>query len=158
MNLSPLPITCEATIPESYLDSMGHMNVMWYTHLFGKATGSIFKLVGMDRAYFQAHEAGSFALAQFFRYRKEVRVGEHVTLRSRMVARSERQFHVLHFMTKEDDHVLAATGEFLAAHIDMRTRRTSPFAPPVSENLDRLIAQHAALDWDPPLSGAIQVR
>src|SRR4051794_20333615 len=26
MNLAPLPITAEATIPESYLDAMGHMN------------------------------------------------------------------------------------------------------------------------------------
>ena len=158
MNLAPLPITCEATIPESYLDSMGHMNVMWYTHLFGRAACGLFELVGMDRVYFKEGRFGSFALAQFFRYKKEVRVGEHVTLRTRLLARSDKQLHVMHFMIKGDDHVLAATGEFLAAHIDMRTRRTSPFAPPVSENLDRLIAQHAALDWDPPLSGAIQVR
>ena len=158
MNLAPLPITYEATIPESYLDSMGHMNVMWYTHLFGKATCGLFHLVGMNRQYFQDNHAGSFALAQFFRYRKEVRVHEHVTLRSRLVARSEKQFHVIHFMTKGDEHVLAATGEFLAAHIDMQTRRTSPFAPNIAENLDRLLAQHSALDWDAPISGAIEIR
>jgi len=157
MNLDPLPITCEATIPESYLDSMGHMNVMWYTHLFGKATCGLFKLLGMDDAYFRASGAGSFALAQFFRYRKEVRVGEHVTLRSRLLGRSDKQFHVISFMTKEGGQ-LAATGEFLAAHIDMQTRRTSPFAPHILQNLDRLLAEHSALDWDPPVSGAIQVR
>ena len=158
MNLALLPITHEATIPESYLDMMGHMNVMWYTHLFGQATCGLFTLAGMDNAYFQAHHAGSFALAQFFRYRKEVCAGERVTLRSRLLERSEKQFHVMHFMTKGDDHVLAATGEFLAAHIDMSTRRTSPFAPHIAQNLDRLIAQHSALDWDAPISGAIKVR
>lgn len=158
MNLALLPITHEATIPESYLDMMGHMNVMWYTHLFGRATCGLFKLVGMDDAYFQAHHAGSFALAQLFRYRKEVCAGEHVTLRSRLLERSAKQFHVIHFMTKGDDHLLAATGEFLAAHIDMSTRRTSPFAPPIAQNLDRIIAQHCALDWDAPISGAIKVR
>jgi len=157
MNLDPLPITYEATIPESYLDMMGHMNVMWYTHLFGKATCGLFKLLGMDDAYFRSHGAGSFALAQFFRYRKEVRAHEHVRLRSRLLARSDKQFHVIHFMTK-DETVLAATGEFLAAHIDMQTRRTSPFAPNIAQNIDRLIAEHAALGWDAPVSGAIQVR
>lgn len=157
MNLDPLPITYEGTIPESYLDDMGHMNVMWYTHLFGQATWSLFKLLGMDDEYFRAHHSGSFALAQFFRYRKEVRAGEHVTLRSRLLGRSEKQFHVMSFMTKRDGQ-LAATGEFLAAHIDMQTRRTSSFAPHIALNLDRLLAEHAALGWEAPVSGAIQVR
>ena len=157
MNLAPLPITHEGTIPESYLDLMGHMNVMWYTHLFGQATCGLFNLAGMDRDYFAAHHAGSFALAQFFRYHKEVRAGEHVTLRSRLLGRSERQFHVIHFMIKGSEQ-LAATGEFLAAHIDMHTRRTSPLAPHITQNLDRLIAEHSALDWDAPVSGAIQLR
>jgi len=155
MNLAPLPITFEATIPESYLDSMGHMNVMWYTYLFGRATGGLFKLLGMNRDYFQSHQAGSFALAQYFSYRKEVRVGEHVTLHSRLLGRSEKKFHIMHFMTKAEGHVLAATGEFLGAHIDMTTRRTSPFAPEIAENLDRLIAEHAALGWDAPVCGAM---
>jgi acyl-CoA thioester hydrolase len=158
MNLALLPITLSTTIPESYQDSMGHMNVMWYTHLFGKAASGLFKLAGMDRAYFESQQAGSFALAQFFRYRKEVRVGDRVTIRTRLLARSERQFHIIHFMTKGDDDVLAATGEFLAAHIDMSTRRTAAFPPDIAANIDRLIAEHSALDWDPPLSGAIQVR
>jgi acyl-CoA thioester hydrolase len=157
MNLASLPITFEQTIPESYLDSMGHMNVMWYTSLFAHATGGVFKLVGMDRTYFQTHQTGSFALAQFFSYRKEVRVGEHVTLRSRLLGRSEKKFHLMHFMTKGEGHVLAATGEFLGAHIDMNTRRTSPFAPHIAENLDRLIAEHAALAWEAQVSGAMHV-
>jgi acyl-CoA thioester hydrolase len=157
MNLLPLPITHEATIPESYLDSMGHMNVMWYTHLFGCATVGLFKLVGMDRNYFQSNQMGSFALAQHFNYRKEVRVGEQVVLRSRMLGRSERKFHVMHFMVKHDGHVLAATGEFLGAHIDMRVRRTAPFLPQVAEPIDRMVAEHAALGWDAPVCGAMQV-
>ena len=103
MDLSQLPVTYEATIPESYLDAMGHMNVMWYTHLFGRATGGMFSLLGLDKDYFISHNSGSFALSQFFSYRKEVRVGEHVRLRSRMVGRSERKLHFIHFMTKGEE-------------------------------------------------------
>ena len=157
MNLAPLPITHEATIPESYLDSMGHMNVMWYTHLFGCATVGLFKLVGMDREYFKTNHTGSFALAQHFSYRKEVRVGEHVVLRSRMLGRSERKFHVMHFMVKKDGHVLAATGEFLGAHIDMHVRRTSAFQPEVADAIDRMVAEHAALSWEAPVCGSLHV-
>jgi len=158
MNLAKLPITHAATIPESYLDMMGHMNVMWYTHLFGCATCGLFDLLGMDRAYFEDGQFGSFALAQFFRYKREVRAGEHVTIRSRLLGRSDKQFHVIHFMTKGPDDILAATGEFLAAHIDMTTRRTATFALQIAANLDRMLGDHLALDWDAPVSGAIQVR
>ena len=112
----------------------------------------------MNRDYFQSQHAGSFALAQFFRYYKEVHAGEDITIRSRILARSERQFQVIHFMTKGPEDLLAATCEFLAAHIDMRTRRTSPFAAQIAQNIDRLIAEQSRLDWDPPVSGAMQVR
>src|SRR3954453_23479244 len=156
MNLAPLPVTFNATIPETYLDSMGHMNVMWYTHLFSKSMGGLFKLIGIDREYFEAHQTGSSALAQHFVYRKEIRVGEHVTLRCRVLGRSEKRLHVMNFMTKENE-VRAATGEFVGAHIDMRTRRTAPFAPHIAKNIDRLIAEHSALDWNAPVCGALHV-
>lgn len=157
MNLSSLPITHEATIPESYLDMMGHMNVMWYTHLFAKATVGLFLLMKMDRAYFEEFHSGSFALSQFFNYRNEVRVGERVVLRSRILARSEKKFHSMHFMTKGDTDILAATDEFLGIHIDMKTRRSSPFAPHIAEQIDRLIREHNSVGWDAPLSGAMKV-
>ncbi len=157
MDLTTLPITHQATIPESYLDMMGHMNVMWYTHLFAQATGGVFQLLGMNREYFTTRYAGCFALTQHFRYLAEVRVGESVTLRTRLVARSVRKFHLVHFMSKNEAGTLACTGEFLGAHIDMTTRRTAPFPFDIAAKLDRLISQHNALSWEVPLCGAIRV-
>ncbi len=62
MDLTALPITHRAVIPETYLDEMGHMNVMWYTHLFSLGAWGLFQLVGLNREYFEANQAGSFAL------------------------------------------------------------------------------------------------
>jgi acyl-CoA thioester hydrolase len=155
MDLSVLPITLQTVIPEDYIDLMGHMNVMWYTHLFAKATGTLFQRVGLNRAYFQANQAGTFALKQLFNYLAEVRVGEEVTIRTRVLGRSPKKLHMIHFMTKGEPEVLASTNEFLAAHIDMALRRTSRFPPAIAEAIDRLVAEHAALGWEPPLSGAM---
>lgn len=157
MKLTDLPITHQATIPESYIDSMGHMNVMWYTSLFGKAMGGIFNIIGLNKEYYLAHHCGAFALQQFFDYRKEVRVGEAVTIRSRVLGRSDKRLHIMHFMAKGDSHVLACTCEVICAHIDMNIRRTSPFKPELAESIDRIIAEHAALNWDAPVSGAMKV-
>ena len=51
--------------------------------------------------------------------------------------------------------ILAATGEFLGAHIDMQSRRTSPFAPQIAERIDRLIVQRHKSHQGPPQDGPV---
>ena len=125
MDLSSLPVTHRAVVPEAYLDEMGHMNVMWYTHLFSEGAWGLFQLVGLTAEHFKAHRAGSFALAQHFRYLKEVRLGQHVTLRGRVLGRSAKRWHTIHFMTIDESDVLAATAEAISTYVDMTVRRSA---------------------------------
>src|SRR4051812_22801694 len=96
--LQALPVTQRALIPESYLDEMGHMNVMWYTHLFSNATGGIFDRIGLTDVYCEANRAGAFALEQHIRYLKEVRAGDRVTVRTRLLGRTAKRMHFMHFL------------------------------------------------------------
>jgi acyl-CoA thioester hydrolase len=73
VDLSPLPISHRATILEDYIDEMGHMNVMWYTHFFDRATMAFFESFGMGLAYFEGENAGAFALEKHTRYLAEAR-------------------------------------------------------------------------------------
>jgi acyl-CoA thioesterase FadM len=156
MDLSKLPIMHRTVIPEDYIDAMGHMNVMWYTHLFGKATVTLFQHLGMDRDYFQSGRGGTFALKQLFNYLVEVRFGEEIAIRSRVLGRSAKRLHVMHFMSKGEPEVLTTTNEFLCTHVDLKIRRSSPFPEPIAAAIDRLAAEHAAVGWDPPVSGVMQ--
>lgn len=157
MNLLPLPVTHRAEIPEAYLDEMGHMNVMWYTHLFSEAAWGLFQLVGLTREHFTTHRTGSFALAQHFRYLKEVRAGQHVTLRSRVLGRSAKRWHTMQFMTIDELDVLAATAEGVGTYVDMTVRRSTPMPPAITDAIDRLLAEHAKLDWEAPVCGTMTV-
>jgi acyl-CoA thioester hydrolase len=157
MDFMQLPIMHRATIPESYLDDMGHMNVMWYTYLFGQATGGLFDLIGLTDEYFATNQAGSFALEQRFRYLAEVRVGQSVTIRSRLLGHSTKLLHAIHVMTKDEGQVVAATGEFVGAHMDMRVRRTSPFPPQILESLDRLVAEHNQMEANPKIRWTMKI-
>jgi acyl-CoA thioester hydrolase len=156
MDLSPLPITHQAVIPEDYLDEMGHMNVMWYTHLFSLGAWGLFQMVGLTRSYFEAHNTGSFALEQHFRYVKEVRVGQHVTIRSRVLGRTAKRWHTLHFMTIDELNTLAATCEVVQAHMDMTVRRMSPMPPTITTAIDRFLADHSRLEWAAPVCGMMR--
>jgi acyl-CoA thioesterase FadM len=157
MDWNCLPITLQAQIPELYLDEMGHMNVMWYGHLFSKATGRLFKLIGLNREYCEKNQAGTFALEQHVRYLVEVRVGQHVTIRSQLLGRSAKIYHFMNYMIKDEGEVLAATGEFVGAHVDMSTRRTSPLPPQIATAFDRLLAEHSRLPWAAPVCGVMGV-
>lgn len=140
-------------VAEEWIDSMGHMNVMWYTYLFSHGTMAFFRSLGLTKEYFVANQAGSFVLEQHVRYLSEVRVGESVSVRVRALGRSERRLHVLGMLVKEDSGVLAATYEGVTAHIDMTQRRTSPYAESIRQAYDEVLAKHQALDWDPPVNG-----
>ncbi len=151
-----LPTTHATIIPEEYLDAMGHMNVMWYTHLFSVATGGLFQIVGMDWERLEKLHGGTFALESHIRYLSEVRLGQTVEIHSRLVGRSEKRFHAMHFMTNRDKQDVSATFEFVGAYIDLRNRRMAAIPPQVTQNLDALICEHSELDWPAPTCGVMR--
>ncbi|MCI0705730.1 MAG: thioesterase family protein [Planctomycetia bacterium] len=157
MDLSALPITYRAVIPDAYLDEMGHMNVMWYTHLFSMGAWGLFQMVGITLEYFKANNAGSFALEQHFTYLKEVRVGQHITIRSRVLGRTAKRLHSMHFMTIDELDVLAATVESVNTHVDLKVRRSSSMPPHITEAIDRLLTEHTRLSWAAPVCGSMKV-
>ena len=158
MDYSTLPITYQNTIPEEHIDVMGHMNVMWYTHMFDEAVYELWRLVGVGLEYNKNSSTGSFALEQHIRYLVEVRLGDSITIRSRALGFSAKTFHFIKFMTRDKDNVLAATGEFVGVHIDMDTRRSMPFPQESLLQLEALVSEHQKLDWEAPVCGVMGVR
>jgi len=148
-----LPATHRATIPQSYLDQMRHMNVMWYSHLFSQAMNGVFEMIGLDFSKMDETHSGTFALEGHIRYLAEVHVGHDVTIHSRLIGRSEKRFYVMHFMVNETRDNIASTFENLGTHVDMRTRRTAPLPAEVAEKFDSVLAQHTRLAWEAPVCG-----
>jgi hypothetical protein len=52
--------------------------------------------------------------------------------------------------------VLSAVFESLGSFADLTTRRTAPFPDEIAQKIDAMLTLHQALDWQPPLSGALQ--
>lgn len=146
-----------AILPE-YIDIMGHMNVMYYIHIFDKATRNFFGSFGLSPEYVRATNMGSFALEQHIRYLTEVSEGQEVTVYSRALARSRKTFHFMHFMVRDEDGVLAATSELVSAYANLTERRVASYPPEFSAGIDRHLAQHTQLDWEAPVCGVMGVR
>jgi acyl-CoA thioester hydrolase len=78
-------------------------------------------------------------------------------IRSRLLGHSNKLLHAMHIMLKDESQVVAATGEFIGAHIDMRIRRTSPFPPEIIQSMDKLVAEHGRLELDPKVRPSMTV-
>lgn len=154
--LNALPVYYRKTIPDDYLDVMGHMNIRWYMTLFDEAAWHFFNSFGMDRQYYEASNNGAFALKQFIRYLAEVHAGETVAVRTRVLGRSAKRIHFMHFLINETTGKLATTMESLGSHADLAARRTSPFPDSIAAVLDTMIAEQDQLGWAAPLCGVIQ--
>jgi acyl-CoA thioester hydrolase len=155
-DIQALPRYHGETITTEYLDIMGHMNVRWYIALFSRAVTGLFQEIGMTEEYFAPGKAGSFALRQFINYLAEVRVGEEVSIHTRLIDRSDKKIHLVHFMVNESRQVLSATMEALISHADLVLRKTSPFPPEIAQRIEALVEDSRSLPWSPPLCGAIK--
>ncbi len=154
--LNQLPIVHRQTIPESYLDVMGHMNIRWYVAIYDDAAWNFFESLGMTHEHYLQSNNGMFALQQFISYLAEVHVGETVSVRTRILGRSAKRIHFMHFMVNETTGVLASTMEVLGSHADTQLRRTSPFPDDIAQVIDGVLASHHQLDWSAPVCGVIR--
>lgn len=155
--LESLPTFFRVTVGEEALDAMGHMNVRWYVGFFDEGTWAFMDHIGLTPEYWQEKQAGMAALEQHIRYYQEVRLGENILIKTRLLARSAKRIHFMHFMVNESKNVLAATSELVATHMDLSARRSSPFADSVAQSLDNLLTQHHQLKWEVPTCGVMRV-
>ena len=151
-----LPLFHRITIPESYIDVLGHMNVREYIGIFDDAAWYFFASFGMDEIYFRESHAGAFALRQMINYVAEVHMGETVVVRSRILGRSAKRIHFMQFMFNETTGKLASTIEVLGSHADTVARRTSPFPDHIAQQIDAIIETQSQLDWDAPICGILR--
>ena len=158
VDITVLPKTLEAVVPEEYLDAMGHVNVAWYTHYFSEAMFGFFDYLGFSMEDIDNRKMGRFALETHMRYFREVRLGNKIQIYSRFIARNEKRFHALNFMWNSSTEELASTYELVGMSVDMEKRRPAPIPDDLGAAIDKVIAEHQQLDWEPPLCGVMGPR
>ncbi|MBL8130708.1 MAG: thioesterase family protein [Anaerolineae bacterium] len=148
-----LPAIFRQTIPETYQDENGHMNMRWYLALFDDAGYPLVASFGLTEDFHAQHGSGGYDLEHHLHYLREVMVGDTVTIYARLLGRSAKRIHYMMFMVNETRGALAATFECVNSFADMRARRTAPYPPEIAAHIDVVLSAHQALDWAAPASG-----
>jgi acyl-CoA thioester hydrolase len=153
-----LPELRRTVVPPEFEDFNGHMRITHHLGLHDDAGLEFFALFGLDGSYFAERRLGIMDLEAHLRYLAEVHVGDEVAVHPRMLERSDKIIHTIWFLLNLSRNEIANTLEGVSLHVDLETRRASPFPADLAMELDRVIAEHAALPWQPPLCGFIGVR
>lgn len=120
-------------------DHMGHLNVMYYTGFFDRATWHLFSTAGFTSAYLQATDRGMAAVHSTTSYRAELLAGDLIVIRSRFLEVHERKTRFEHEMTNVETGVVAATNELVGVHIDRVARRACSIPEKIRGSIEQMI-------------------
>jgi acyl-CoA thioesterase FadM len=155
--LAALPAYAEQPVPVAFEDVNGHLNVRHYTGIASEGLDESLVEQGIPQNW-PARGHACFSAEHHLTYLAELRTGDMMSARVRLLGRADRAAHALVYLLDESHQRLSFVMEEIFLHIDMEIRRTAAWPEDVAAALDRRIAEQAGLPWEPDVSGSMSLR
>lgn len=155
--LADLPAYAVQPVPVAFEDVNGHLNVRHYTGIASEGLDESLVELGIPQNWPVSGHA-CFSAEHHLTYLAELRTGDRMSARVRLLGRAERAAHALVYLLDDSHKRLSFVMEEVFLHIDMGTRRTAPWPEDVATALDKRIATDAGLPWEPDVSGSMRLR
>jgi acyl-CoA thioester hydrolase len=118
-------VTYRGVVYPWHCDHMGHMNVMWYTGKFDEASWQLLSSIGLAPSRLRAKGAAMAAVEQHIEYKRELRAGDVITIRSALLEVREKAMRKTHEMINDETGEIAAI-TVIAVHINAANRKARP--------------------------------
>lgn len=155
--LVDLPAYVQQPVPIAFEDANGHLNVRHYTGIASEGLDEALVGVNIPQMW-PAMGHAVFSAEHHLTYLAEMRTGDRMSARVRLLGRSERAAHAVVYLLDETHQQVSFVMEEIFLHIDMETRRTAPWPADVAAAIDARVAEHAELGFESPLSGVLGLR
>ena len=156
-DLQALPAHATQSIPAAFEDLNGHLNIRHYLGIASEGLDESLTEVGIPTDWRSTGRA-VFSAEHHLTYFNELRTGDQVSVRVRLVGRSERAVHVLVYLVDEGRQQVSYLMEEVFLCIDMEARKTTPWSEDTAARIDARIAEHKELDLEEHLSGSMSLR
>jgi len=134
-----------ATVAAEHIDYNGHMNVAFYVLLFDEATDAYKDHVGLDRDYRKRTNCSTFAAELHVSYLSELKLGDKIRVETLLLDHDSKRHHFIHTMYNEADNRACALMEVMSLHVDLETRKVTPFPDNVQTQIELVYQQHEQL-------------
>ncbi len=121
---------------------MGHMNIMWYVGKFDEAARHLFASIGITPSYIGDNGRGMVAVEQRIAYKRELLVGDMMTIWSGILEMKEKVIRFCREMQNEETGEIAAITVLTGLHIDRRIRKSIPLPVSVLERGRKMIVEY----------------
>jgi acyl-CoA thioester hydrolase len=120
-------------------DSMGHVNVQFYGTLYDGAGWHFLSMMG-PFAELSPQGMGWADVRQLIEYRREVRAGTLLVIRTRLLRVGTRSVEYRHAMHDAERGTLHSTNDVVTVLFDLGARRAAPLTDAIRERCARLLA------------------
>ncbi len=153
------PITTSPkTVPASWIDYNGHMNVSYYSMAFDQAIDEVFETVlGIGISHTKKVGQGPYVLQNNLHYLDELLEAAEFTINLQLVDHDAKRLHLFLEMVNAKGSV-CATSEQLLMNVDLTTRRSTPYSDWVSQRLMFLQDAHDKLPKPEHLGAKLGIR
>lgn len=156
--LAALPAYAARSVPAAFEDVNGHLNIRHYVGISSEGLDESLVECGIPQKWPTVAGSGVFTAEHHMSYLDELRTGDKISVRVRLVGRSERAVHVLVYLLDDTHERLSYVMEEIFLHVSMETRRTAAWPDGVAAKIDSRLAEHHALGFEAPLSGSMALR
>ena len=154
--LPGLPVT-EGTVLPEWIDVNDHMNVAYYVLAFDRAIDSLWTRIGITDDYIRTTRGSTFAVEHHITWQRELTQGDPYVITSQIIAFDAKRIHQFQRMFHATERYLAATGEWLNLHVDLESRRVSPWPDAVLDKLRAIVNEQGDLPSPPELGRRMRV-
>ncbi len=155
---APVEITGFSVRPD-WIDYNGHMNVGYYGVVFDLAFERLLvDHLGLGEPQVAALGQGPYILQSHLHFLREVRQGEGLIFRFRMLDADAKRGHYFAQMLTVDDGRVCATQEALFMNVSHATGRSAPYPDWAAARLARMVADHAKLEAAPQIGRPLGIR
>jgi acyl-CoA thioester hydrolase len=138
-----MTVTYRGTVYPWQCDHMGHMNVMWYVGKFDEASWQLLSTLGLTASRFRREGIRIAAVDQHIEYKRELYAGDVVTVRSTVLAVTEKSIRIAHEMRHDETGEIAAVTILVGVHLDRASTRARALPSDVRECAMRMMAELA---------------
>jgi acyl-CoA thioester hydrolase len=145
-------------VEPAWIDYNGHLNMAFYNLLIDRAVDEAFELVGLGPDYVTERNASFFTAEAHVCYLRELTVDAPVRTTLQLIDYDDKRIHLFAELHHAIEGWPSATSEQLALHVDLATRRVSPWPDDILQRLAAMKAAHAALPRPEAVGRAIAMK
>jgi acyl-CoA thioester hydrolase len=148
----------DQSIRPEWIDYNGHLNMSYYMVLFDQCVDAAFEEFGLGPHYAEEKQASFYTLEVHVTYLQELHLDDKVNVTLQVLDFDSKRTHYFEQMHHADKGFLAATMECICMHVDLKTKRSTPFPDDVLAKIAAMREKHKHLPVPPQVGNVIGIK